>query len=111
MINYVLAGKYKDKKIYETGFLNIKDVEGQVGYPISKHTISSYQVMDETTVSQFSGWKSLMGMSAFGTVGMTLGIDGENKKEYLISIEWLDGEKSLILINWKCYKALMKTMF
>ena len=38
-------------------------------------------------------------------------MSGKNKKEYLISIEWKDGEKALILIDDEYYKVFVKSMF
>lgn len=104
-VNYVLEGKYKNSKIGRGTDALFAD-----GW-FAKRYISSYQVIDETNVNQFSGWKALMGMSAFGSLGMALGIDGENRKEYLISIDWKDGEKSLILLDYNYYKTFVQSMF
>lgn len=104
-INYVLAGKYEDEKLDKASVLFVDHVA------ISHYNISSYQVIDEANVSQFSGWKALMGISALGSVGMALGIDGDSRKEYLISIDWKDGEKSLILIDHNYYVTFVRSMF
>ncbi len=52
-------------------------------------------------------------MAVFGGIGVVAGIGGKNKssKEYLISIEWKSGEKSLILIDDEYYKVFIKSMF
>lgn len=104
-INYVVAGKYEDMKLDNAYILCTQ------GIPFSKNYIASYQVIDESNVSQFSAWKALMGMSALGSVGMVWGIDGDSRKEYLISIDWKDGEKSLILIDHDYYVTFVKSMF
>lgn len=104
-VNYVLEGKYKNKKIDKGSYLFVH------GVSFSKYNISSYKVINEANISQFSGWKALMGISALGSVGMALGIDGESSKEYLISIQWKDGEKSLILIDYNYYKRFVQSMF
>ncbi len=109
--NCILEGKYKGIKITKDIVLRISnDIEPE-GYPLSKYSISSYEVINEATVSQFSGWKALMGISALGSLGMALGIDGENDKEYLISIEWKLGGKSLILLEYDYYKTFIQAMF
>ena len=77
----------------------------------SKKTISSYTIIDETNKDQYSFWKGALGVALLGGWGAIAGLGGKNKKEYLIAIEWKDGEKSLILINEKYYKAFIKSMF
>lgn len=103
-INTILEGKNKGKKI--TG--------GTMLYAncwFSKNTISSYTIIDETNKDQYSFWKGALGVALLGGWGAIAGLGGKNKKEYLIAIEWKDGEKSLILINEKYYKAFIKSMF
>lgn len=109
-INYVLEGKYKNEKISCTSILKLPNVESG-GYPISKHTVSSYTVIDETNKDQYSFWKGALGVALLGGWGAVAGVGGKNKKEYLIAIEWKDGEKSLILINEEYYKVFVKSMF
>lgn len=46
-----------------------------------------------------------------GDIGAVAGMGSKNKKEYLISIGWKDGEKSLILIDDTYYKVFVKSMF
>lgn len=103
-INIVLEGKNKGTKItggtmlYANGWL-------------SKNNISSYTVIDESNKDQYSFWKGALGVALFGSIGAVAGISGKNKKEYLIAIEWKDGDKSLILINDEYYKVFVKSMF
>lgn len=104
-INYVLEGKYKDEKI-----LNGNDVLIIDG-GLNKRYISSYTVIDETNKDQYSFWKGALGVALFGGFGAVAGIHGKKRKEYLIAIEWKDGEKSLILIDDEYYKVFMKSMF
>lgn len=104
-INVVLEGKYKDIKITGGNTIWIDDT------PICKRYISSYAVIDETNKDQYSFWKGALGVALFGGIGAVAGIGGKNKKEYLIAIEWKDGEKSLILINDEYYKVFVRSMF
>ena len=111
-INYILEGKYKDKKITCASILRIPNAEiNGSDYPLSKFTISSYTVIDESNKDQYSFWKGALGVALFGGIGAVAGIGGKNRKEYLIAIEWKDGEKSLILINDEYYKVFVKSMF
>ncbi len=103
-MNVVLEGKYKGNKI-SGGTMLYAD-----GW-FSKRYISSYTVIDESNKDQYSFWKGALGAAFFGGLGLVAGIGGKNKKEYLIAIEWKDGDKSLILIDDKYYKVFVKSMF
>lgn len=104
-INTVLEGKYKNKKIINSGDMLL--VDGG----LTKRYISSYTVIDETNKDQYSFWKGALGIALLGGVGAIAGIHGKNKKEYMIAIEWKDGEKSLVLIDDEYYKVFVKSMF
>ncbi len=77
----------------------------------TKYSISSYTVIDQTERSEYDLWKGMAGMAMFGDGGSVFGIGGKKTKEYLISIEWKDGEKSLILIDEEYYKTFVASMF
>lgn len=105
--NYVVEGKYKNRKIDGGSILNI-DVELQ---PLSKRYISSYTVIDESNKDQYSFWKGALGVALFGGLGAIAGVNGKKKKEYLIAVEWKDGEKSLISLDDEYYKVFVKSNF
>ena len=105
--NYVVEGKYKNRKILGGSSLDI-DVELQ---PLSKRYISSYTVIDESNKDQYSFWKGALGVALFGGLGAIAGVNGKRKKEYLIAVEWKDGEKSLISLDDEYYKVFVKSNF
>lgn len=105
--NYVVEGKYKNRKILGGSSLDI-DVELQ---PLSKRYISSYTVIDESNKEQYSFWKGALGVALFGGLGAIAGVNGKKKKEYLIAIEWKDGEKSLVSLDEEYYKVFIKSNF
>ena len=107
--NIVLEGKYKSSKVKlgASGGEKWLYIDGG----LTKRYISSYTVIDETNKEQYSFWKGALGVALFGGAGAIAGINGKNRKEYLIAIEWKDGEKSLILIDDEYYKVLVKSMF
>ena len=105
--NYVVEGKYKNRKILGGSSLDI-DVELQ---PLNKRYISSYTVIDESNKDQYSFWKGALGVALFGGLGAIAGVNGKKKKEYLIAVEWKDGEKSLISLNDEYYKVFVKSNF
>lgn len=105
--NYVVEGKYKNRKILGGSSLDI-DVELQ---PLNKRYISSYTVIDEANKEQYSFWKGALGVALFGGLGAIAGVNGKKKKEYLIAVEWKDGEKSLISLDEEYYKVFVKSNF
>lgn len=105
--NYVVEGKYKNRKILGGSSLDI-DVELQ---PLNKYYISSYTVIDGSNKDQYSFWKGALGVALFGGLGAIAGVNGKKKKEYLIAVEWKDGEKSLISLDDEYYKVFVKSNF
>ncbi len=99
-INSVLKGKYEGEPLsaYSSN-LYLPYIDHN--YPLTTHTISSYTVMDTFNKTQTVCENALFSGSYIVV----------NKKEYLISLEWKDGGKSLILINDKYYKIFVSSMF
>ena len=110
-INCVLEGKYKNEKISGHKEISVNTSEYIGGRSLSKKQISSYAIIDETNKDQYSFWKGALGVALLGGLGAIAGIGGKNKKEYLIAIEWKDGDKSLILIDDEYYKVFIQSMF
>lgn len=111
-VNYVIKGEYKDKKIVDRSILQICHAQiNGTDKPLSKFTISSYTVIDESNKEEYSFLKGALGAAFFGGLGAVAGIGGKSRKEYLIAIEWKNGGKSLILIDGEYYKTFVKTMF
>ena len=110
-INVVLEGTYKDRMV-----CNEKDFLKIGGEKISKDTISSYEVINETNKEQYSFWKGALGVAILGGWGAIAGLGGKNKKEYLIAIEWTypknsTNNKSLIILDDRYYKVFVASMF
>ena len=112
-INYVIKGKYENQPVKLMKWKNDSWLELDGG--LNKRYISSYTILDENNKnsSEYSFWKGALGVAIFGNFGVVAGIGGKNKssKEYLISIEWTSGEKSLILLDDEYYKVFIKSMF
>lgn len=112
-INYVVEGQYKNLPIKLMKWKDDSWLEIDGG--LTKRYVSSYTILDENNKnsSEYSFWKGTLGAAIFGSVGIVAGIGGKKKstKEYLISIEWKSGEKSLILLDDEYYKVFAKSMF
>ena len=108
-INYVVEGVGKGSKIY-----NIKSdghLSKALGWDFEPPYVTSYTVIDESNKDQYSFWKGALGVALFGGLGAIAGVKGKKSKEYMVAIQWKDGEKSLICIDDECYKTLVKCMF
>lgn len=107
-INKVLEGANKGNKIYN---ISTDKCLSQSGWDFKPPYISSYTVIDESNKDQYSFWKGALGVALFGGLGVIAGVKGKKKKEYLIAVEWKDGEKSLISLNEEYYKVFVKSNF
>lgn len=107
--NIVLEGKYKDEYVFYIP--RDKCLTQACGWSFKPPYISSYTVIDESNKEQYSFWKGALGVALFGGLGAIAGVNGKKKKEYLIAIEWKDGEKSLISLDEEYYKVFVKSNF
>ena len=81
---------------------------------IDKFSVESYEVItDEHRKSAASGIaRGLVGGALLGPVGMLAGsLSAKTKGVYQIAIQFKDGQRSLIEIDDKIYKALIKACF
>ena len=114
MKNKVVAGDYQNwdvicrgKKLYFMHRLT-KQV-------IDKADIARFDTISD--VSQSSLWKPLLcggiGSAVFGLPGMMMGAaagSGGNGKLFLVSLEFVDGRKSLVQVDQKIYTALFRIL-
>ena len=108
--SYVMEGKYKNCKIAH-GNDTISIICDPYIAVMNKLSISSYTVIDEFNKEEYSFWDGAVGVALWGEFGAVAGIGGKQSKEYLISIEWKEGEKSLIYLDEENYKVFVKNMF
>lgn len=110
--NYVLEGIYKNAKISERmNYLSVYTEKYIGGRPLIKKQVSYYTVIDETNKEEYSFWKGALGVALLGSAGAIAGLRGKKTKEYLIAIEWKDGQKSLISLDDEYYKVFVRSMF
>jgi len=106
--NKVIAGDFKGTSV--GAMLGVASV-GVL--PITKQTVSAYELItDEHRKSAASGIaRGLVGGAILGPVGLLAGLSAKSKGTYTIAIEWSDSKKSLIEVDDKIYKAILRTMF
>ncbi|MBO5214084.1 MAG: hypothetical protein J6B86_04890 [Clostridia bacterium] len=111
--NKVIAGAYE-------GFIvtaNFNDLCIHLGLNneiiINKHSVAQYEVLDEDSRRSAASavGRAFVGGVLFGGVGLLAGLSAKKKGIYTVALEFNDGQKSLIEIDEKRYKLLVKKMF
>lgn len=108
-INVVLEGRCKGEIICITK----SGIE--IDHLVTKNNVASYELIDENNKNKYSIWKAALGVAVLGGIGAVAGFG--SKKEYLIAIEWKNypnhsqGNKSLICLDERYYKAFIRSMF
>ena len=112
--NTVIAGDYMGKGVIAT-LGNVEIVTGfGKGVIIDKFEIDSYELItDEHRKSATSGVaRGLVGGALLGPVGMLAGgLSAKSKGIYQVAIQFKDGKRSLIEVDDKIYKAIVKNCF
>ena len=94
----VLAGKYKD---YSVIYDHIKNTAGDDLY-FNNLTVKTLELAD---MSKGSIWEGVLTKSARSSAG------DDGKEQRLISVEWRNGDRSLLQINSMTCKRIMESMF
>ncbi len=112
--NRVVAGDYTGMAVGAAA-LTPYIITGFVkSFNLDKQTVESYEVItDEHRKSAASGVTSdIVGGVLLGPVGVLAGeLSAKNKDIYQIAINFKDGKRSLIEVDDKIYKAIVKSCF
>lgn len=112
--NKVISGDY-------TGCM----VSQSFGYPyiivgfnktinLNKDNVETYEVLDETKTKSATNiaTRGLIGGFLLGPAGLLAGaLTAKSKGAYIIAIQFKDGKKSLLEVDEKIYKAIVKQLF
>lgn len=111
--NKVIAGEYEGSPVM--GFVTPGIYPNPKLPPIelTKEFITNYEVVtEEHRKSAASGiTRGLVGGVLLGPVGLLAGLSAKNKGTHVIAIEFKDGNKSIVEIDEKIYKAFIQKMF
>lgn len=112
--NKVVAGDYEGGDVF--CFLDeLKIISTSQYFDISldKSTIKSYDIIDEESRKSAASavGRAAAGAIILGPVGLIAGVTAKRKGIYTIALEYHDGGKSLIEIDEKRYKLLIKKLF
>ena len=113
MVNMVIAGDYKGAGI-AVGHNSIKICKGFKRTNLTRDMVKSYEVItEEHRKSAASGIvRGLVGGALLGGVGLVAGaVSAKNKGTYQVAIQFKDGKKSLLQLDDKAYKTLVKILF
>lgn len=112
--NRVIAGDYANAGVHVSiGGVSISGMF-QSPIPLTKSTVAGYELItDEHKKSAASGIsRGIVGGVLLGPVGMLGGaLSAKNKGTYQVAVEFHDGKRSLLELDDKVYKALVKKLF
>lgn len=113
--NKVIAGDYEGKKVDGGGLSPAFIMVGMFkSINLDNKNVESYELItDEHRKSAKSGVaRGLVGGALLGPVGMLAGgISAKSKGIYQVAVQFKDGKRSLLEIDDKIYKALIKGCF
>ncbi|MDF2608881.1 MAG: hypothetical protein K0R92_355 [Lachnospiraceae bacterium] len=114
MANKILAGDYAGKPIMFTAGKLAIGVKLFKNLELNKNTVESFEVItDDIRKSAASGIaRGAVGGVLLGPIGMLGGaLSAKNKGTYQIALLFKDGKRSLIEVDDKFYKELIKVLF
>lgn len=114
--NQVVAGDYIGRTVTVMGgvpqiVLSRNWTENQ---QLDRVDVERYEVVtEEQSKSAASGVaRGLLGSALLGPVGMLAGgLSAKNKGVYTLAVQFKDGKRSLIEVDEKTYKAIVKSCF
>lgn len=111
--NKVIAGDYSGKMVRSTlGMVSIITGLGK-SVDINSSKVEAYELItDEHRKSAASGIsRGLVGGALLGPVGLLAGLSAKKKGTYTVAVRFKDGKQSLLEVNDKIYKAIVKSCF
>lgn len=112
--NKVIAGDYLNKPVIGVAGIPLLAINFKDEIRFNNDTVAKYELItDEHRKSAASGVaRGLVGGAILGPVGMLAGgISAKSKGIYHLAIEFQDGKKSLIEVDDKIYKLIVKSCF
>ena len=109
----VIAGDYNGGTLFTNSICVSKGFLKQEVIPLNKNTVEEYEVITEDTRKSASSGiiRGAVGASLLGPIGLLAGLSAKNKNNYTIAIKFKDGKNSLIEVDQKIYKQILKVLF
>ena len=111
--NRVIAGDYNNKQVILSGGKAFISVSMFNPLAIDKTTVEAYEVVDETSRKSAASAVSRAAVGGFllGPVGLAAALSAKSKGVHTVAIQFKDGNKSLIEVDDKIYKAIVTKVF
>jgi hypothetical protein len=110
--NKVIEGDYKNSQVFAM-FDDLKILVGFKSIYLNKDTVEEYEVIDQEKNKSAGSTilKAGVGSLFLGPIGLLAGVAGKQKGIYLIAVAFKDGKKSLLEVDEKVYKTILRKMF
>lgn len=82
-------------------------------YPINKHTIESWQIVDSTsrTSATSAVMRGAIGAFLLGPIGIAAALSAKKKGTHLIAVEFANGKQCLLEVDDKMKEKIIKAMY
>lgn len=113
MANTVIAGDYQGYIVIKGSKCCVLGKGFSKQVKLTKDNVESYELITEDIrKSAASGIsRGIVGGALLGPVGLLAGLSAKNKGTYQVVIQFKDGKKSLLEVNDKIYKQIIKDLF
>ena len=112
-MNRVVAGDYKGQGVMVSMGTPIITLPMFKTVKINRETVSEYEVLTESSRKSAASamGKAAVGAFFLGSVGIAAGLSAKSKGTYQIAIQFRDGKRSLLEVDDKIYKAIIRRLF
>ncbi|GAA0717288.1 hypothetical protein GCM10008905_02780 [Clostridium malenominatum] len=110
--NKVIAGDFEGKNVVQSG----KGVAIQTGFmkkiDLNEETVKDYEVVgdDKRTSAKSAIGRGAVGSLLLGPIGLIAAASAKKKGIYSVAIQFKDGNKSLLEVDDKIYKSMLKAL-
>jgi len=111
--NKVIAGDYLNRPISSFFSMVNLSVSLKEVITMNKSTVEHYEIVNEESRKSASSavGRGLVGGLLLGPVGLLAGLSAKNKGIHTLAIQFTNGKKSLVEMDDKIYKELLKNLF
>lgn len=112
--NKVISGDYQGCAVMQVLGLPFISLSIKDSVHLTKETVETYEVLDTSKSKSAisAAGRGLLGGFLLGPAGMLAGVVTTKTKEtHIIAVQFKDGAKSLLEVDDKVYKTMMRSLF
>ena len=111
--NKVISGDYLNKPVVAVSGKALIGVGMFKQLELNKTNVVDYEVVDQESRKSAASavGRGLAGGLLLGPVGALAGLSAKSKGTHIIAVQFKDGKKSLLEVDDKRYKAIIKNLF